>query len=197
MNLKPEKLAIPAGKISRQQKKIFSAALIVAASIIFFWLFIYMPQSRKFERIKKELAATESRIAQITSLAEGKDLSAAVSGLKVTLLKVLSQLPMDDEKVIAYLSDGARRLKVEVKNIAPQQARPVDTGVPGYQIMEFPISLNLNAEYRAIGEYLSALRNNFPILIRVRDIQIQSKGFGRADLDAAVQLSAYLAVEKR
>jgi len=53
--------------------------------------------------------------------------------------------------------------------------------------------MSLSGEYRAIGEYIDVLLNDFPNLVRVRQLNIQGKGEGRPILEADLQISVYLA----
>lgn len=183
--------------LSKAQRKIIYISAVVLISLLIFWIFVYGPQSRKFAKIKLKLTQAENQIAEILRLTAGKDLVVAVTELRTNLTKVTAELPAEDEDVIYNLSENAKKLKIEVRNMAPSGRRLLANKIPNYDIEELPISMNLVCEYRVLGEYLNILRNSFPVLIRVRQLDIKGKGEGRTDLDVTLQVSAYLAHEKK
>lgn len=183
-------------KPTKEQKKIIYIGLIVLFSLLSFRFFVYGPQAKRFALMKKELTRTEAQIAEIKSIAEGKDLSQAVKELKIELMQVKSKLPPREEIVIQNLLESAKKLKIEVKNITPSSKRLLEARVGGYDIEELPISMSLVCEYRVLGEYLNILRNSFPILVRLRRLDIKGKGEGQINLDITLQISAYLSRKK-
>lgn len=197
MNLSIETIYKRARNLSKEQKKIIYISAVTLVFLLVLWIFVYRPQSRKFAGIKSELTQVESQIAEISRLSAGKDLAAAVVDLRMGLAKLSAKLPAEDQEVIYHLSENAKKLKIEVKNVTPAGRRLLENKVAGYDIEELPISMNLVAEFRVLGEYLNILRNNLGVLIRVRQLDIRGKGEGRADLDIALQLCAYLSRQKR
>lgn len=182
--------------LSREQKKIIYISAVGLVFLFSFLVFVYGPQSRKFAAIKRELSQTENQIKEIMSIVGGRDLPQAVRDLKTRLTNTASKLPSKEDVVISNLSENAKKLNLEVKNIIPANKQLLGNRITGYIIEELPISLSLVGDYRALGEYLNILRNNSPILIRVRQLEIKGKGEGRSDLDIALQISAYLSREK-
>lgn len=183
-------------KLTKEQKKIIYISLVVLTFFFSFWIFVYGPQTRKFTSIKEELTQTEARTAEILSIAKGRDLAQAIRDLKINFIEVMGRFPGGEEMVIYNLSETAKKLKIEVKNIVPSTKQLLENKITGYDIEELPISLNLVSEFRSLGEYLNILRNNFPVLIRVRDLDIKGNGEGRALLEVALQISAYLSGQK-
>ena len=179
-------------KLTREQIKIIYISAVVVVFLLIFWLFVYGPQSRRLASIKRELANSEAQIAQITNLIGEKELIQAVKEYKIELNSLTSKLPSREEDVIYNLSEQARDLGIEVRNIIPSQKQLVDSGVEGYNIEELPISMNLSCEFQKIGEYLNILRDKFPVLVRVWQLNITTRGAGQVILDVSLQISAYL-----
>lgn len=196
MSPKIEKIYNRIKKLTKEQKKIISLSAMVLVFLLIFWIFIYAPQARSFTAIKQELKQAEAQIAEIMSMTAGKELTQAFKDLKTDLVKISGKLPSGEEAVIYNLSESARKLGIEVKNIIPSGKRLLENRVSGYDIEELPISMNLSSDYRAMGEYLNMLRNRFPVLVKVRQLDIKGKGEGRTDLDVALQILAYLSREK-
>jgi len=94
--------------------------------------------------------------------------------------------------VINYLSEAARKLRISIKSISLDNNKAEQTQVPGFTIIKLPISLKLNCEYKALGEYLHILRDNSPFLIRVEHLDISGQGEGVASLDVNLKLLGYL-----
>lgn len=196
MNLNIGKALDRLKKLTSEQKKIIYISVIMALFLFFFWAFVYNPQSKKFAAIKRELTETEQQIAQIMSIASGRNLADAVGELNKNLVQVTSMLPAEETTVISSLSQDARRLRIEVKNIIPSGRQVLENKVSGYVIEELPISMSLICEYRVLGEYLNILRNKFPVLVRVKQLYIKGKGEGTPNLDISLQLVTYLAKPK-
>lgn len=182
--------------LTKEQQKIIYVSLVVFAFFACFWIFIYGPQSRRLAALKADLAQTEGQIAEISRLASGGDLVEAVKALKISLNDATSQIPGEDEVVIQNLLAVAKNLRIEVNNISPAGIKPVEGGVAGYNISELPISMRLSCDYRTLGEYLYMLRKDFPVLVKLRQLEIRGSGEGQINLEINLQLSAYLASQK-
>jgi len=191
-----EKIFSPINNLTKEQRKIIYISLVVLVFLLCFLSFVYVPQSRRFAALKSELIRTDSQIAEISRLTAGKDLAEAVKGLRVELIAATNKLPAADEVVIRYLLEGARNLKIEVKNINPAGVKPLDSRIFGYNLSELPILMHIACDYRTLGEYLHTLRNDFPVLVRLKQLDIQGKGEGQMGLEVTLQLCAYLAAQK-
>ncbi|HOX55157.1 MAG: hypothetical protein PHI86_06705 [Candidatus Omnitrophica bacterium] len=184
-------------KITKEQKKILYVSVIVLVSFVLYVILIHRPQGSRLLEIRRDLAGTENQIADILSLAKGNELTVAVKKLKTDLDKAYSQFPQGEEKVIRRLSDEASRLKIKVKNITSSGVKTIDEEIGGRNIEELFISMNLSCEYRQLGDYLNVLINNFPILIKVSQLEIKGAGEGASELDVDLKLSAFLSKEAR
>lgn len=179
-------------KLTEEQKKIIYIALAVIVIISVFWIFVFAPQRRRLAAMKKRLRTTEAQIAQIQDITQGKDLTTAVTELNQTFAMLTSTLPAGEKAVIHYLSEQARKFKVEVKNIALLDKRPVEHGISGFTVEEQPISMKLVCGLRSLGEYLNILGDGTAMLIKIRRLDIQGSGEGQPDLDIRLQISVYL-----
>jgi hypothetical protein len=164
----------------------------VVAFLLIFWLFIYLPSSRKLKAIKEELHSAQTKIDQINKIVGEKELAQVVTDLTKKLSDLKSKLPGKDEAIISNLSQRARELKVETKKISILGKMPLENPVAGSNIEKLSLSLELSGEFKALGEYIDNLRNNFPVLITIDKLSISGQGEGRYSLDASLQLEAYL-----
>ena len=183
--------------LTQEQKKIIYATGALAALVLLFWFFVYVPQHKKLNQLKARLDSTEKQVAEITNIAKGKDLAQVIRDLKSDFTKTINRLPDQDEVAIFILSDSAKKLKIDVKSISPSVARTIEGAILGYQVMELPVTINLSGEYRALGEYLRMLRSSdFPIFVQVRQFSVKGNGEGQLFLGANLQISTYLAKKK-
>lgn len=179
-------------RLSREQKKIFYVAFVVILFLFLFWSLVYSPQKRAFVNIKKKLISTEAEIAAIKAITQDKPFAEAVREMNNQLSRLVSKLPFREEEVIRALSELAKKLKIEVRNISLLDKQIIPDKISGYEVRELPISMKLSCEFRALGEYLKNLKSDDSILIRLRELNIDGEGEGHVNLNVNLQLSAYL-----
>ena len=178
--------------LSKEQKKIIYLAVILIGFLLLFLVFIYAPQSRRVKEIKNKLFFAENQITEINKITQGQDLAAAVGKLNQKLVRLVRRMPERQEVAMKFLTENARRLGIEVKNIVLLDKQIAANKAPGYIIGEVPIAMTLTADYKAIGEYLIALDEDESLLTRVRELDIKGDGEGQPKLDVSLQISAYL-----
>ena len=179
-------------KLTKEQKKIIYVSLICFVFLLIFWLMVYIPQSKRFALVKKDLASVEAQIAEIMKITKGEDLSQVMKDFKINFNRVSSKLPAQDETVISSLTEMAKKTKANIRNITPGARQILESKIPGYELQEMPISLDLTCEDRSLGEFLDMLRNHSQVLVRVEKVNINGKGEGEGNLDVDLQISAYL-----
>lgn len=182
--------------ITPEQRKIIRMSAIGFIFLSSILVLICAPQIRKLARIKRQLSDTETQIAEINRLTQGKDFSVAMQEFRASLLKDTNQLPQTEDIVMSILLDTAKRLKVEVRSITPSSHKELNDAVSGYIIKELPISMAMNCDVKMLGEYLNTLRDSPDILSRVRRINIQGKGEGEPALDVNLGIAVYLSKKK-
>jgi Tfp pilus assembly protein PilO len=142
--------------------------------------------------MKNKIAFMESEISQIGKITGAKPLSEAVKDLNLLLKEASGRLPVSENEVIRDLSENARKLKIEVENISFLNKQDLSINIPGSALKELSISLKLVCTYQDLGRYLLALRDNFPILISLKQVNIHGNGQGQANLNVELIVSAYL-----
>lgn len=192
MKIKIEKFSLMISRIVREQNKYIYIGLIIFFLLFCFWFFIYLAEARRFNRIRSESALIENRIEEILSIAKGKNLALAIQGLRVDLTNLRNKLAAGDEAVIYNLSEAAKKSRLTVRSINRGSKQLLENKIPGYIVEELLVSLNLSGEYKEIGEYLRNLKEDFPLLVQVKQIEMKGKGEGQDDLEATLQVGAYL-----
>ncbi len=176
--------------LTKAQLKIIYLVITLILAFILFLFLVFFPQRNKLSQIKNELDGTDAQINEITSFYQGQDLAATVTKISQQLSGALELLPSKEEIVIKYLSKNARKFEIDVKNMSLAEKKQFKDKVQGHVIQELPISMSLNCGYKALGEYLSTLRKDNSLLIKVRQLNI--RGQGRPVLDVNMQISVYM-----
>lgn len=192
MKIRIEKFSLALSRLVREQNRIVYIGLVIFFILFCLWFFVYLAEARRFNRVRSESALIESRIDEILSIARGKNLALAIQGLRVDLTNLRNKLATGDETVIYNLSEAAKKSRLEVRSINRGAKQLLENRIPGYVIEELLVSLNLSGQYKEIGEYLKTLRDDFPILLRVKQLEIKGKGEGQEDLEIGLQVGAYL-----
>ncbi len=180
-------------KLTPEQKKIIYLTAGVFIFLFILLFFIYLPSKRQVSSIKKQLSLAREEIAQINKLVGEKELAQVIKDLKTQADSLRSRLPFRDETIIANLTQKARSLNLEIKNIAISDRQPLEQKVSGTALEKLFLSLDLSGEYKALGEYLNCLRNDFPAAVTVDKLKISSGGEGKSILEINLGLWAYLA----
>jgi len=178
---------------TKEQKKIIYISAVLLIFLFLCVIFIYNPQKNRLKNIKTRLNYAETEIAEINRITQGLPLEQAVRDLNTKLNQLAAKMPSRQDDVVEDLSNEARRLKLNVAKMDPDDSQVIPGKITGYVIKEFPVNIKFSGEYRNIAEYLGKLRNDFPDLVRIRQITIKGNGEGQVILDVDLQVWAYLA----
>lgn len=177
---------------TKKQQKIIYSGIIVLVTILAILIFVYLPQKAKLEGIKKELKAVDGQIAQLNELSQGRELVEVVQELNAKFKEISDLLPRREEEVVRALSELARSIGIEIKNLVPSEKELLDVQVSGFVIERQKISLDLICNFKMLGEYLHALRDEFPFLVSFEELTVNGQGEGEYRLLIGLRLSAYL-----
>lgn len=177
--------------LSKEQLKIIYAVLIVLFFVLLFWIFIYKPQHKKFSNIKKKLILVEDEITEITNITKGVPLTEAVKEMNLKLKKDMLKLPAGEEQLVKVISLKAQELKLEIANISFSGEVDLADKIPGQQIIQEQVSLKITGEYKSIGEFLSWIRKEEPVLMIINSLSINGQGEGQIRLSADIGITAY------
>jgi len=178
--------------LSKAQKNIILLGIAVTVFLLCFWIFIYSPQKNKLSLIKVELANIEAQIEQINKMAGDKDLAEAVKNFNAQLGDASAKFSFSQEDVIASLSKEAKDLNIDIESIKPVGSVPVKE-VTAVNIEELSIAMQLSCGFKDVADYLKILRDNFPALVKINELDIKGSGEGKDMVGVNLQISVYLA----
>ena len=181
--------------LTKAQKNIFILSIVIIIFLLCFWVFIYLPQKNKLASIKKEIADIDAQIAQINRMSGGRDLTEVATSYNAQLRDVSSVFSFSEGELIDNLSKEAKKLNIEINSIKPLERQAIKEK-ENLDIEELPVNMQLSCEFRDLANYLKVLRDSFPILVKVKKIDIQGAGEGKDILNVNLQISAYLSKGK-
>ncbi len=174
--------------ITRQQKNIFIIALVIAASISIFYLFIYRPKHNQIGILKSRLFDVKNSIAGIEQIIGGrKNLSAGILKLKNDLVELDSSFIKNEDKYIAELlralSVEAKSFGVEVVSVSPSDFRVYSDDksqfimVDDQKVGQMYIEMDMLADFDSLNGYVSSIEsyNSPKLVINKLDISRQEK----------------------
>ena len=117
-------------------------------------------------------------------------------------LKVLEEkLPPSEETTLKEISSFANTSGIDVISLTPHVIKksPIQGNIPGYECMELSITMDLRRTYKTLGEYLRLLQEEFPTVVRIKNITMaKEKSADKTDstLRARLVLTMYMLHEK-
>lgn len=171
-------------KISKSRLHLLILVSVVVIVIIAFWFFIYSPNRKTLRELSSQLEDIDEGINLVKGIVgDEKTLDKAVAEYDARLKDFKSKLPSKEETTLRQLAIIASDMGIEIVSITPQMAEEstVPIAVPGYKCMEMPISLNLESDYKTIGEYIGILEKQFSALIILNRLKMHKTEQSSAD----------------
>jgi len=185
-------------KLTKGQRKIAFLSIAALIFLLCFWVFVYLPQKNKLASIKKELLYIETQIAQINKMTGGKDLTEVATGYSTQLRDASAVFAFGEEELIDNLSSEAKNLNIKINSIKPLDRQAIKERAD-LNVDEALVNMQLSCEFKDLANYLEIIRDYFPILVKIKTIDIKGAGEGQDILDVNLMISAYLsqAINKR
>jgi Tfp pilus assembly protein PilO len=137
------------------------------------WM-LYAPPLAQTRRLVKERAQLRERLKEGAEILSRLQASEAPVGARLT----------HTPEILSQLQALAWKHKVRFLEIAPGQ--PVSLG--GDQPVLLPVEIQLEGEYRALGEFLGSLRTFPPVAVLVKRIRLSREEQRLPNLRARVSL---------
>lgn len=144
-------------------------ALLVVGVIAYLalgYLLVISPQRSKGSDLKKQIAQTESQIAQYRALSAQARNAAPIRVADLFRLEKAMPNETDMAGIVLELSRVARETGITFESITPQAP------VPGSGFQALPVTLAFDGNYFELSDFLYRLRS----LVRVRDGRLAANG---------------------
>ncbi|MBU1125829.1 MAG: hypothetical protein KKC84_07365, partial [Candidatus Omnitrophica bacterium] len=142
-------------KIVRKNRMVYWG--VIPAGALLFWFMFSLPMSRRFTAVTQKISRAEEQIADINRLIGSRKLGEVVGQLSAHLRDAENLIAPSEEAVINRLSEAARKLKIDIKNLSILSRQDVTADVFDSPIEELPLSFSLSGEYRALVEFLEGV----------------------------------------
>lgn len=163
--------------------------------LVVFCAFFYFPAREELATSKARLQQTLAGIDTVNRVMAGMDAGKAYLEFTKEVRRYKGKMPPKEEAV-NILDHMATSLGIDVENISVGSpvACPADS-VLGYECNSYSVSMSMEANFRAFGEYLSILNNRCPIFVRFKGFVVQAKN-DKAMLDIKLDLQTYTLEKK-
>ena len=181
---------------TKQQQNIFIMVGIAAAAIIVLFIFIYMPKESQMKKLRQELKAVESSLANIQSIVGArKDLGSGILKLRQEKDSIESEFIRPDNlnSLLQTLSEQARESGLEVVSIQPSEfvvfydAKGSVPSIDNLECNKVSIEMSVAGSFKSVIDYLEALeRKGSPRLV-IKKFNVEKQQQAR--------LNAYIIVD--
>ncbi len=188
--------------VTGEQRRIFIVIGIVILAFFVLVRFIYIPQKKRFEGLKKELSFNEAEIGRLKNMlgvTNEEAIAKSLDALQARMKAVNAKFSLKEETVLRELPNFAGRFNVKVKSMQPQRKKIVSQieGIPvavtGYDIMEMQIAIAATGTYKGIGSFLRLLRDEFPSPMMVNNLKLsRDAGESSEGLKMTCDMTTYL-----
>ena len=186
-------------KLLASQKKMTLVAAIVIAAFLVVWSMIYLPLKARFNNIKVQLAAAESQIQDIESVAKGaRNLDEGIVMVEKKFDSLKSRLPSTEEEALRTISSYAQKLNIRLVYIRPSPKRALlDENQAEIKVMGktcYAIFFTISARCRAseLVRYLEMLDKDLPAFTTVEKLQVNRDQGNTGILSVNIDMNLYL-----
>jgi len=163
------------------KNKIIKLGIIAAAAGLFLQFF-YMPEAVKVKKLNEEYRRTKAGIAELYTFIGGeKNLKDNLIKMRDNAAALENTFPSEKEasNIIKQLNDEAMTSKINVISIKPgdfvsyTDNKGLQLKVSGRMCKGMPISLNVEARYQNLGDFLRKIEISRNPMIVVRGVEIR------------------------
>ncbi|MDD5422985.1 MAG: type 4a pilus biogenesis protein PilO [Candidatus Omnitrophota bacterium] len=186
--------------ITKRQQKIiiFTAVFLLALTV--FLVFIYMPADARLKGLKQKYNAIQTEIDEFRrTIGADKPLEQSIIAFRSRIEALGKKFPGKEEIVFKELSSLAQGMDIEITSMNPSK-KVVVKGAEGQDLLikdcvveEISISMALKTSYKKLGEFLRALKEEFPIFVTIENVNIAKAGDKDSPvLNVALSINTYL-----
>jgi Tfp pilus assembly protein PilO len=187
----------------KSREKILAGLAILAIAIWAFDHFYYTPQTRKIQRLKAEVKATDLKLNESLLIKQGVESLEAEVLRQEEELKRLSERTLRGEEFRTFLKHLAREsdsLQMKVISLTPQEEKlPPPEGKKessAFQYKKVNIQMVLHSTYFKLGTYIKGIEE-LPFLIHVDSLQVEKNEEVHPLLKVTMGLSMYVTGEEK
>ncbi len=186
-------------KLTPSEQKTLIAAAVICAVFLLAWVLLYLPQVRKFNKLKNDFNTAQMRIQQIEGMISVNDnMGEAMELLKDKLNNLILKFPQTEKESLQAVSDLARKANLTVVSMQSQpktpfldaQGQPARVEDKNCQMIN--VSVELKGSFKDLGRYFSLLKTVLPAYVSIERVNLQSDGAAMPLLNISLVLNLYL-----
>ncbi|MFC1769683.1 type 4a pilus biogenesis protein PilO [Nitrospirota bacterium] len=161
--------------------------IVVSVALCVF--LVYMPKSKKIEKLTKDIEKQETEISKSQSMAAKlSELVAENAKLKEKLVELEDQLPQESEisSLLKQVTDLTREAGLSIQTWTPSARRNHSSGI----VYEIPVAVTLTGNYHKLGMFFSSLTG----LDRIVNISGITLSGARVENDEVILSVSFMAV---
>lgn len=164
---------------------------VYSVIVVFFSVF-FIPLCVQYEKIRSEVTRFQFSIQKMDSMSVTADnYQSKISELRQMVDLSMSQLVQDNDipTVISVVSETAKYHKVELKKISSLKARDIKD-FKAYKLI--PLRMELSGEFRRVGDFFGALKNNIPWFFTWEGVKIRAVAGKNGFVGASALIGFYM-----
>ena len=184
----------------KNKKNIIKISIALIGLIVLF-VFLYLPQHQKVNRIKKQIDLMQEQIDLTkTMLGDLSQLGLVLGKMQQEMSLFEKRLPAKKQisSILSELSNLAKKSEIDVVSINPEKPTQVinDDGevvkIDQNTLSSIKINMNLKGSYKELADYLKRVQESLNIFAAIDEISISRVDDIYPKLNAKFALTIYL-----
>ena len=184
----------------KDKKNIIKISIALIGLIVLF-VFLYLPQHQKVNRIKKQIDLMQEQIDLTkTMLGDLSQLGLVLGKMQQEMSLFEKRLPAKKQisSILSELSNLAKKSEIDVVSINPEKPIQVisDDGevvkIDQNTLSSIKINMNLKGSYKELADYLKRVQESLNIFAAIDEISISRVDDIYPKLNAKFALTIYL-----
>lgn len=184
----------------KDKKNIIKISIALIGLIVLF-VFLYLPEHQKVNRIKKQIDVMQEQIDLTkTMLGDLSQLGLVLGKMQQEMSLFEKRLPAKKQisSILSELSNLAKKSEIDVVSINPEKPTQVinDDGevvkIDQNTLSSIKINMNLKGSYKELADYLKRVQESLNIFAAIDEISISRVDDIYPKLNAKFALTIYL-----
>lgn len=184
----------------KDKKNVMTVGIFIFTVLLLFQ-FVYFPSHKEVKGLTAEYKDVVKEISGLYDFIGGQE------NLKENIIRIRRELtlledafPSEKEvsNIIKQLNEEARRFNINVRSLKPKNLfiykdnEGRELKVADYFCKCMPLTLNVEGEYQALGEFIRSLEVNRDPMIIIKAVDMEKDGKIAPRLKAEIDLNAFM-----
>lgn len=184
----------------KDKKNLITIGVLVFAGLLLFQ-FLYLPRYMEAQKVEAEYKKLAKEISELYNFIGGQEnLEENIVNIRKDLVLLENAFPSEKEvsDIVKQLNEEAKRFKVTVRSLKPKNLliykdhEGRELRISDYCCKCMPLTLNVEARYQALGEFLTSLETSRNPMISISEIDIEKDESVASWVKAEIELNAFM-----